>query len=318
MSENSDYVFLFSESNATHFQDYTGSQPPSYEEAINGSLDPTSVTINPLLNPSNNGRSVNDGPTRQQTSDEHLPPPPEYNLSDAKFKRTSEGVTTCEPKLNREPESLYRFMLAHNDKPNMAIKIHGYHYETRHYTYTYTDANGNIQYGTRSETYVVTDFLITIDLSEYVLPNGTIHAIPNKKNPDPQIMDIVNEYINHENKLKEFIMKKTVLWDYQSLTKAISTSIRLHGFHRFLEITYPLQNHKVKVQSDHKFAKFTRNTFTQVLCVVTCVCIVFWPLFWLYKKSFKNQIRSDFCMSISTRDWYDKHIYYILGEIRNQ
>ncbi|CAJ0636533.1 13481_t:CDS:2 [Entrophospora sp. SA101] len=263
MSENSDYVFLFSESNATHFQDYAGSQPPSYEEAINGSLDPTSVTINPLLNPNNNGRSVDDDPTRQQTSDENLPPPPEYNLSDAKFKRTSEGVTTCEPKLNREPESLYRFMLAHNDKPNMAIKIHGYHYETRHYTYTYTDANGNIQYGTRSETYVVTDFLITIDLSEYVLPNGTIHAIPNKKNPDPQIMDIINEYINHENKLKEFIMKKTVLWDYQSLTKAISTSIRLHGFHRFLEITYPLQNHKVKVQSDHKFAKFTRNTFTQ-------------------------------------------------------
>ncbi|CAJ0829730.1 6802_t:CDS:2 [Entrophospora sp. SA101] len=244
MSENSDYVFLFSESNATHFQDYAGSQPPSYEEAINGSLDPTSVTINPLLNPNNNGRSVDDDPTRQQTSDENLPPPPEYNLSDAKFKRTSEGVTTCEPKLNREPESLYRFMLAHNDKPNMAIKIHGYHYETRHYTYTYTDANGNIQYGTRSETYVVTDFLITIDLSEYVLPNGTIHAIPNKKNPDPQIMDIINEYINHENKLKEFIMKKTVLWDYQSLTKAISTSIRLHGFHRFLEITYPLQNHK--------------------------------------------------------------------------
>jgi hypothetical protein len=205
--------------------------------------------------------------------------------------------------------------MEHNDKPEIAIKIHGYHTESIDESYTSTDSDGNRTVHYQTRTIEVTDFSFTFDLSEYVSNNGIIHTV-SKNNRERNVMEVLNEYVKNENSLKNIEMKKVVIWDYGSLTKAISTVIRQQGYHKDLRITFPLRNHIVRVESDHTFAKFTRNIWTQILCIITCLWIIFYPILWLYRNSFKNQIRSDFLMNISEKDWFDRNVNSIVANVR--
>ncbi|GBC10639.1 hypothetical protein RclHR1_00980016 [Rhizophagus clarus] len=352
-------------------------QPPSYEEAIQQSLNPSTVNIAPLARPTvvhqplnqviihdetqpllsepelledsnfitnnNNfiknkfvnpnpedeiqelGGSSSSGsnfPTSNERSisgvhfgNDEIPPPPEYTLSDAIYKKDVNGVTSHDPKLNSEPESLLRFFMEHNDKPEMAIKIHGYHTETVDDSYTSTDSEGNRTVHYQSRTVERTDFNFTFDLTEYVSINGIIRTI-SKNNNQKEVLELLSDYVKNESTLKNIEMKKVVIWDYESLTKAISTVIRQQGYRNNLRVTFPLRNHIVHVESDHKFARFARNIWTKILCIITCLWIIFFPIFWLYRNSIKKQIRSDFTMTISEKDWFDKNVNSIVANVK--
>ncbi|RHZ83810.1 hypothetical protein Glove_87g65 [Diversispora epigaea] len=147
----------------------------------------------------------------------------------------------------------------------MAIKIHGYYTDYETENYSYTDSNGQTKTGSRTKEVEVTDFKFTIDLSNYIIPYGKLHIIPNKKYPNIDIMGFLKEYIENKNLLKEIEMRKMAIWDYDSLTKAISSVIRQQGYNNNLCINYPIRN---------------------------------------YIKSFKDQLRSDFQINISPRDWF--------------
>ncbi|CAG8442671.1 12304_t:CDS:2 [Acaulospora morrowiae] len=401
MSDNSDYVFVFTASDASSSGYQNSSQPnssvprgtyaatmnsnfpendsygqpsttnntlpPSYEEAIANSVNPSTFTVTPvaqsvsarplerifvvpndleeegaclLTKNDNNGSdvdksklSLNDGMDHgeggssynreipSQTLDDGATsldmnsPPPKYTISDAEFQVSDNGVTSSDPKLNREAESLYRFFIAHNDKPQMAISIHGYHSEWVEESYTYTDEGGNTKWATRSKHIEVTDFKFTYDLTDYILPNGEIHLTADKS-PELDIMQLLKDYVEHKNILKEIEMRKVVLWDYESLTKAVSSTIRSQGYRNDIRITYPMRNHVVVVQSDHKFARLTRKFWFKFLCFITCLWIILLPLSWLYKKSYKNQLRSDFQMNIGPRDWFQQNVGMIVANVK--
>ncbi|CAB4397525.1 hypothetical protein RhiirA5_448939 [Rhizophagus irregularis] len=385
---NRENTINLSNTNSIRQQSNNNSQPPSYEEAIQQSLNPSTVNIAPLARPtvihhpldqviipdesqpllsdpeiledsnylerSNNNITTTDnnnndiiknrfddsnpddeiqelgGPSSSGSNlpisnersipgvhygNDGIPPPPEYSLSDAIYERDINGVTSHDPKLNSEPESLLRFFMEHNDKPEMAIKVHGYHTEVVDESYTSTDSDGNRTVHYQSRTVEITDFNFTLDLTEHISTNGIIRTI-SKNNKQKDILELLNEYVKNENTLKNIEMKKVVIWDYESLTKAISTVIRQQGYRSDLRITFPLRNHFVRVESDHKFAKFARNIWTKILCFITCLWIIFFPILWLYRNSFKNQIRSDFVMNISEKDWFDRNVNSIVTNVR--
>ncbi|CAG8642432.1 13575_t:CDS:2, partial [Acaulospora colombiana] len=243
--------------------------PPSYEEAIADSVNPSTFTITPVaqsvnvrppeqilvipndasrgegmqndysgtetdrskllsndeVNRDEGGTSYSREAPFQVPSGYETSSPPEYTMSDANFHVSDRGVTSSDPKLNNEAESLYRFFIAHNNKPQMAVSIHGYHSEWQDETYTYVDQNGDTKFATRSKHVEVTDFKYTCDLTDYIFPNGEVHII-DKENCKMNIMDLLKEYVENRNILKEIEMRKVVLWDYESLTKAISSAIR--------------------------------------------------------------------------------------------
>ncbi|CAG8781794.1 36368_t:CDS:2, partial [Racocetra persica] len=280
MTDDTDYVFVFiatdtrhSDTSSTsliqenfgHPSSYwaSGSNTantalPSYEEAVRNSVNPTNVIITPIA--SSVSQSLEEilvfQDENQEIVSEHtpllpnntsgfvgtsipamIPPPPEYSLSDASYKTSAEGVTSFDHKLNTD----------------------GYHTESRDDSYYTVDSDGNSHRTNQSTNVEVVDFKLTLDLSDYILPTGVIYTIPKKSHPPQGVMQVLREYIEHKNLLKEIEMRKIVIWDYESLTRAISSTIRQQGFRNDLRITYPLRNHIVKVQSDHKFAHFVRN-----------------------------------------------------------
>ena len=85
------------------------------------------------------------------------------------------GVKSCDELLSKGgAEEIYRFLNAHNSRPRVSCRVHGYHTETRHRRVrrTRTDENGNEHEWHETETYyeTITDFDYSLDLTQFIFP----------------------------------------------------------------------------------------------------------------------------------------------------
>ncbi|CAB4397523.1 unnamed protein product [Rhizophagus irregularis] len=245
--------------------------------------------------------------------------------TDNKFKleKTDFGVISKDPKLNKEPKILYDFFLSNNDKSEMAITIHGYRTEEKDGTTHVISGSHGYEYEKRDvNTVEITDFIFKIDLSDHILSQGEISTIPPKDDDDydikdsNDIMQVLEEYCNSGVGFKEIEMIKVIIWDYEPLSKVIATIIRQQHYYNNIKISYPLRNNIVKVQSTSTLYSFTKNKWIKLFCLLTCLWIIFWPIWWLYRKFYTVQIKSEFRMKISTKEWFENNVSYIVSKAK--
>lgn len=157
------------------------------------------------------------------------------DISTATYKRTDRGVETQDLLLD-DPFQLYRFFVAHNDKPQMHVLITG------RYTSLCTPfsalfgililiiilififmphvgshvekkaAEKRSSDGTISTVYSkakVCDFKIDLDLTSYISPYGTIKTLPDPKTSNKlSLREVIEQHVTEENPFKEMHMKK--------------------------------------------------------------------------------------------------------------
>ncbi|KAF9911364.1 hypothetical protein EC991_003929 [Linnemannia zychae] len=268
----------------------------------------------------------------------HFPPPPELpafpvpeaplagvpsipslmnpqDISIAEFERTKKGVESCDPVLG-DPYQLYRFFVAHNDRPSLSIVIKGHHTEKRE-TYE-TDSDGNRKLVVRD--HYVEDFKMDFDLTPYIIPRGALFTAPDPKSPSnttpPTIKQALEQFADEENPFKEMHMHKTVQWDYEELTRAITHAIRSVNYRHSIEISYPCTNNVVIVRSASPLANFMRSNWTKFFCFITCVGVIFYPARELYKKVKDKTLKSEFQMALTTRDFYMQYYWAIVDQVQ--
>ncbi|KAF9326135.1 hypothetical protein BGZ91_002098, partial [Linnemannia elongata] len=173
------------------------------------------------------------------------------DISIAEFERTKKGVESCDPVLG-DPYQLYRFFVAHNDRPTLQIVIKGHHIEKRE-TYE-TDSDGNRKLVVQNQ--YVEDFKMDFDLTPYVIPRGALFTAPDPKTGAiPTIKQVLEQFADEENPFKEMHMQKSIQWDYEELTKAITHAIRSRAIYK-----------KVKdktLKSEFQMAMTTRDFYMQ-------------------------------------------------------
>ncbi|KAF8946394.1 hypothetical protein BGZ47_000650 [Haplosporangium gracile] len=173
------------------------------------------------------------------------------DISIAEFERTNNGVESCDPVLG-DPYQLYRFFVAHNDRPSLYIVIKGHHIEKRE-TYE-TDSDGNRKLVIQD--LYVEDFNMDFDLTPYVVPRGALFTAPDPKTGAiPTIKQVLEQFADEENPFKEMHMHKSIQWDYEDLTKAITHAIRSRAIYK-----------KVKdktLKSEFQMAITTRDFYMQ-------------------------------------------------------
>ncbi|KAF9978153.1 hypothetical protein BGZ73_003534 [Actinomortierella ambigua] len=234
------------------------------------------------------------------------------DISMAMFERTKDGVESEDPILE-DPYQLYRFLVAHNDRPSLHVLITGHHTERRQSTTT--DKDGH--HSTTTYTAKVEDFKITFDLSEYVSTVGTLYTVANPKTGRKlTLREAMEEYAQDENAFKEFHMEKHVIWDYEELKKAITHAIRSVHYRYTIEISFPTQNNKVIVRSASPAATFMRNTWTKVFCFVTLIGVIAYPLRACYRRIKDKSVRSSFNVNLSPRDFYNMHYWDIVNAVQ--
>ncbi|KAG9068953.1 hypothetical protein KI688_009843 [Linnemannia hyalina] len=173
------------------------------------------------------------------------------DISIAEFERTTKGVESCDPVLG-DPYQLYRFLVAHNDRPTLHIAIKGHHIEKRE-TYE-TDSDGKRKLVVTD--HYVEDFKMDFDLTPHIIPRGVLFTAPDPKTGAiPTIKQVLEQFADEENPFKEIHVHKVIQWDYEELTKAITHAIRSRAIYK-----------KVKdktLKSEFQMAMTTRDFYMQ-------------------------------------------------------
>ncbi|KAF9202111.1 hypothetical protein BGZ49_007688 [Haplosporangium sp. Z 27] len=234
------------------------------------------------------------------------------DISIAGFTRNKKGVESCD-KVLQDPYQLYRFFVAHNDRPTMHIIIKGHHMEKRNTMETDSDGNRKVV----TTNFHVKDFTMDFDLTPYISPQGTLYTAPDPKTGKTfTIREVMEQYADEENQFKELHMQKNVAWDYEELTRAITHAIRSVGYRYTIDIAYECTNNVVKVKSSTPLANFMRSGWTKALCFVSLVGVIFYPAREIYKKVKDKTLKSEFQMTISTRDFYMQNYWNIVDQVQ--
>ncbi|KAG0091148.1 hypothetical protein BGZ93_007043 [Podila epicladia] len=197
------------------------------------------------------------------------------DISIADFVRKSSGDESVDPILENDPYQLYRFFVAHNDRPEMYLLITGYHVETR--KTVSKDSKGKTTTSTRLEN--VEDFRIEFDLTPFVDPRGVLYTSPDPETGQERpLRQVFDDHARDDNEFKELHLMKAVQWDYEELTRAIIHAVRSAHYRFNVEVSFPLKNDRVKVASSSPLAKFMRNPWTKAFCFLGVVGVVFYPI----------------------------------------
>ncbi|KAG0356110.1 hypothetical protein BG005_004978 [Podila minutissima] len=235
------------------------------------------------------------------------------DISIADYVRKSSGDESVDPILENDPYQLYRYFVAHNDRPEMYLLITGHHFETR--TTKSTDSKGKTTTSTHQEH--VEDFRIEFDLTPFVDPRGVLRTSPDPKTGrERTLRQVFDEHARDDNEFKELHLMKAVQWDYEELTRAIIHAVRSAHYRFNVEVSFPLKNDRVKAASSSPLAKFMRNPWTKAFCFLGVVGVVFYPIRECYKRVRKESIKSSFEMTLSTREFYQANYWSIVDQVR--
>ncbi|KAG0353062.1 hypothetical protein BG005_007591 [Podila minutissima] len=259
-----------------------GTEPNTFAQVTNAPVSepaagvPSAYSLPPTVLP-DHSRSA----TGQQQPDyvTVLMPAPEHetimaaHTSMAAFRRTTAGIESEDPILE-DPSQLHQFLVTHNDRPNMQVVITGHHSVERRNTTPDKGGQDTITMHTEE----VEDFKMVFDVSDVSMV-GTMNTLPHPETGrSPTLPELMKEYAQDKNALKEFHMEKHVIWDYEELKKEITLAIRSLGYRYTIEISFPTQNAKVIVRSASPAASFLNNTWTKVFCFLFLVGIIVYPL----------------------------------------
>ncbi|KAI9332517.1 hypothetical protein BDR26DRAFT_869228 [Obelidium mucronatum] len=241
----------------------------------------------------------------------------------AKVHRTTCDVITHDPIIAQDEESLFRYFLWYlREKPAMLVHCYGSHEESRMVAHHTTDSDGHHHTTYRRETYTVTDFDFSIDVSNYIAPEwDQIVAIPKERPSDLYIGEwkaVMEQFTRSKNLLKEIHLQKEICWDYDGVTKSLLTAIRMTGYCHNIKIDYVKTNNVISAHSSSALSKFADNMCVKVMCVVTCLCIVFFPIFLMVRKNVKNQLFAYYLCVGSGRQFYERNVGVVVNSVMNR
>lgn len=172
-----------------------------------------------------------------------------------------------------------------------------------------------------SSTHQITDFLFDVDCSAEISPfcQG-VYILPDPKTGEQlTLRQLCDSYVHSKNHLKELKLTKEVSWDYNGLTRALTTAIRDSGFYEHVVITFKTEDHEIVVKSSSSLSRYMDNIGIQILLFISCMWVIVLPLVYFLKEKFgHSNLKSSWKMNITERDWYTYHIGEIIDSCRGR
>ncbi|KAJ1821592.1 hypothetical protein LPJ56_001130 [Coemansia sp. RSA 2599] len=304
--------------------------PPSYDDVVfsdhsasdqlgasgtNGAVmpHPEATESEPLI-------TDQEQPQQQQQQREARPDASSISSHDffarLKYKHSSKGCSSSDAWLNTDVKALRRFIVECNsEKPRVSIEVVGSHTKEKIVESFTTDANGQRQRHTNTCRETVTDFKFVMELTPYIHDKGSLYTA-RAPNGEPLDVDgILEDYVRADNFLKEIVVQKKVIWDYDLARREIITFIRNTGYPHNVEVRFPMENDRVAVRSHNTAAQVWRHPVTSFLCFITCLCVVGWPMRYLAAKKWRDKVMSDFVVLASPRDFVERNSLFIRNQV---
>ena len=218
-------------------------------------------------------------------------------------------------RLDEDEEELWKYFMTYSQRPNLFIDVKGEHDETR--TRVVSDGNG----GTRVETYteVVVDWSFTLDCSNLVIAQWSkMFTVPADGQDQLTVRNMMKEYVSSRSFFKEIHMIKQVEWDLQRIAQSIKFIVQTAGYRQRVVVTNRIFESKVSVFSNNPMSKMAHSTCVRVVCVLTCLCIIGWPLFLLMRRKTSNLLYISYPMVINEEQFYAKTYYLVYNYVASR
>ncbi|KAG0569988.1 hypothetical protein KC19_6G130600 [Ceratodon purpureus] len=245
----------------------------------------------------------------------HLPTAPP---STVETSLGEDGVYSHDPILDHDAEELWRFLMSNLNSPRLAVHLVGTHSETRTRMVTSTDAEGRTSTNTEDYTETVTDFSFHVDVSNHVRPQWS-RIVTQPRSGTSTVRETLEEYASSKNVFKEFRVEKVVLWDYDRvahLLTDLARSAARWGVH--VRVDFPKQDWRVSAFASNRYSRAAHSTLVQVLCVLTCLWIVFLPVWAMSRKRMKNRLACEYEMAVSADEFYNRNWGKIQSAVMRQ
>jgi len=202
-------------------------------------------------------------------------------------------------------DEIRKFLITYADRPSsILIEITGSHTERE--IFFNNDANGNRTEQTREKTIV--DFRYQLDLSPYIQPMGQINADA-----------AIDGYLASKNKLRQIINEKIVNFDIAGFKSLVMERLRQLGYvgyfssHR-VDVNLKYFPGHVKVQDSSSLSVCLRNPMTDCLCILSCLCVCYYPIKYCYEANFRFQ--TQYGSSVDANTFFRQHENNIHGGAR--
>jgi len=106
------------------------------------------------------------------------------------------------------------------------------------------------------------------------------------------LKSLADEFLKSTNKLKRIEITKTVrMDDFHVLVDLIKIRTLELGYRGTVSVILRVEQPRVKIDNSTDCSKFVRSKVTDVLCILTCLWILFYPIKKIYEKLFKAQVQ---------------------------
>jgi hypothetical protein len=113
-------------------------------------------------------------------------------------------------------------------------------------------------------------------------------------------------------------LKKQVIWEYNEFANVLEYCVRNTGYMGDIKITFPVENDCIYVYSSNEYHKLSHNKFIRILCFISCLWVIFLPIYVWFRKRNSNRIVADYQMNISKEEAYSRNYYHIQSLVRNR
>ncbi|CAF4642525.1 unnamed protein product, partial [Rotaria socialis] len=207
--------------------------------------------------------------------------------------------------VDKNPDQLWLYFMTYlNEKPQLKVSIHGFYTQTYTETESYRGSNGTYQTHVVTRSRLVTEFYFSIDLSPYICEQwGRVAVIPSAKariaGETVTLRDALEQYTLSNKKIKEIVLEKQCHgWDLEELKKKIIALVRSTGYQNGINVAYNRVNYQIAARSSSKLSQFANSTVVRVLCCISCLCIIFGPIYYCLRTigSARNTIVAEYMM----------------------
>lgn len=84
-------------------------------------------------------------------------------------------------------------------------------------------------------------------------------------------------------------LKKQIRWNFAELTRALEWTVRSAGYMGNVQINFSVLNDEILAYDDSNLSKMAHSCAVKTLCVITCLCIIFAPIYFATRKNMSDR-----------------------------
>ena len=169
----------------------------------------------------------------------------------------------------------------------------------------------------------MTDFHFSIDLAPYICDHWWRVAVvrskeATKSNEYVSFRDALEQYTHLDRSIKHITLRKQIYgWDYSALRNSIIGLVRSTGYRESVDVSFPVSATDIIARSPSKLSQYSSSTCVRVLCVLSCLWIIFAPIYCCLNRmgTTRDRIAADFSILATPEIFLQKNAALIVQAV---